>query len=101
MKAKEKGIIRNVDSEGRVVLPVELRKTLHIERKTDLEFLTDGEKIVLQEYVPKIPACISCGNKFGLIEYGETLLCEACIKRFYQKLCKKLSGEAVNLYNPK
>ena len=46
------------DELGRVVIPIELRRTLGIEEKT-LEIYVDGEKIILKKYEP---ACIFCGN---------------------------------------
>ena len=56
---KSTGIVRKVDELGRVVIPIELRRTLGIEEKDALEIYTDNEKIVLKKYEP---ACIFCGN---------------------------------------
>ena len=44
------GITRRVDELGRIVLPIELRKTLGINERDSLEIFVDGEKIVLQKY---------------------------------------------------
>ena len=43
------GIVRKVDELGRVVLPVELRRTLQIEERDSLEISLNGETIILQK----------------------------------------------------
>lgn len=49
---KSTGIIRNVDTLGRVVVPMELRRTLGIQVKDSIEIFVDGESIILQKYNP-------------------------------------------------
>ena len=39
---KSTGIVRKVDELGRVVLPIELRRTLDINEKDSLEIFVDG-----------------------------------------------------------
>lgn len=46
---KSTGIVRKVDELGRVVIPIELRRTLQIEEKDSLEIYVDGEKIILKK----------------------------------------------------
>ena len=45
---KATGIVRKVDELGRIVLPIELRRTLNIEIKDPLEIYVDGESIMLK-----------------------------------------------------
>ncbi|HDX9612850.1 TPA: AbrB/MazE/SpoVT family DNA-binding domain-containing protein [Bacillus toyonensis] len=47
---KNTGIARKVDELGRVVIPVELRRTLGIAEGTALNFHVDGENIVLKKH---------------------------------------------------
>lgn len=47
---KNIGVARKVDELGRVVIPVELRRTLGIVEDTALDFHVDGENIVLRKY---------------------------------------------------
>ncbi|WP_460271918.1 AbrB/MazE/SpoVT family DNA-binding domain-containing protein [Bacillus sp. NEAU-Y102] len=47
---KNTGVARKVDELGRVVIPVELRRTLGIAEGTVLDFYVDGENIVLRKY---------------------------------------------------
>lgn len=49
---KSTGMIRKVDSLGRVVIPAELRNVLGIDKLDPLEIFTDGNKIVIQKYQP-------------------------------------------------
>ena len=45
---KSTGIVRKVDELGRVVLPIELRRTLDIAEKDALEIYVDGATIILK-----------------------------------------------------
>ena len=45
---KSTGIVRGIDSLGRIVLPKELRTTLHLDGDTKLEIFVDGDAIVLK-----------------------------------------------------
>ncbi len=63
---KSTGIVRKVDELGRIVLPVELRKSLNINIKDPLEIFTSNDRIVLQKYEP---ADIFTGEMKDLIEY--------------------------------
>ncbi|MCI4250575.1 AbrB/MazE/SpoVT family DNA-binding domain-containing protein [Bacillus sp. CCB-MMP212] len=47
---KNTGVARKVDELGRVVIPVELRRTLAIAEGTVLDFHVDGENIVLRKH---------------------------------------------------
>ena len=63
---KSTGIVRKVDELGRVVLPIELRRNLHINEKDALEIFVDDEKVILKKYEP---ADIFTGNMDNLIDY--------------------------------
>lgn len=51
---KSTGIVRKVDELGRVVIPIELRRTLDIHEKDAMEIYTDTDKIVLKKYQPNM-----------------------------------------------
>ena len=74
---KATGIVRKVDELGRIVLPIELRRTLDIEERDSLEIYLDGEKIVLQKYEH---ACLFCGSSNGLVQYRGKNVCAQCAK---------------------
>jgi len=68
MSIKSTGIVRKVDELGRIVLPIELRRTLNIAERDTMEIFVDGLSIVLKKYVPE-PTKSSKGKKY---------ICEVC-----------------------
>ena len=63
---KSTGIVRKVDELGRIVLPIELRRTLDIAERDELEIYLDDDKVILKKYEP---SCIFCGSSCGLVTY--------------------------------
>lgn len=49
---KELGVVRKIDSLGRLVIPKEMRKVLHIDIGTPIEFYVDGDGIMLKKHEP-------------------------------------------------
>lgn len=80
---KSTGIVRKVDELGRIVLPIELRRTLGIEEKDRIEIFVDGESIILRKYQP---ACIFCNNAKDIINYKGKNICPDCIRAMTEKL---------------
>ncbi|WAA13999.1 AbrB/MazE/SpoVT family DNA-binding domain-containing protein [Fervidibacillus halotolerans] len=60
---KSTGIVRKVDELGRVVIPIELRRTLGINEKDALEIYVDDDKIVLKKYKPNM-TCVVTGDVY-------------------------------------
>ena len=54
---KATGIVRRVDELGRIVLPIELRRTLDITERDALEIYVEGSSVILKKYRP---SCIFC-----------------------------------------
>lgn len=78
---KSTGIVRKVDELGRIVLPIELRRTLDIDEKDALEIYVDGSSIVLKKYQP---ACLFCGNAKNVTSYKGKNICPACLKELQE-----------------
>lgn len=74
---KSTGIVRKVDELGRIVLPIELRRTMGIDQKDALEIYVDDTTIMLKKYEP---ACIFCGSADGVLEFKGKAICEHCLK---------------------
>lgn len=74
---KSIGIVRKVDELGRVVIPIELRRTLGIEEKDALEIYVDGEHIILKKYEP---ACIFCHDARDIVTYKGKNICNGCLE---------------------
>lgn len=78
---KSTGIVRKVDELGRVVLPIELRRTLDIDIKDSLEIYVENNSIILRKYEP---SCIFCGASEAIKEFKGKNVCSAC----YEELKK-------------
>ena len=72
---KSTGIVRRVDELGRIVLPIELRRTLNIAEKDSLEIYVDGATIVLKKYQP---ACIFCDGAKDVLSFKGKNICAGC-----------------------
>ncbi len=80
---KSTGIVRKVDELGRIVLPIELRRTLDIAEKDSLEIYMDGDSIILRKYQP---ACVFCDSAKDIISYKGKNICSDCIRLMGEKL---------------
>ena len=80
---KSTGIVRKVDELGRIVLPIELRRTLGIEEKDRIEIFVDGESIILRK---DQPACIFCDNAKDIINSKGKNICPDCIRAMTEQL---------------
>jgi transcriptional pleiotropic regulator of transition state genes len=72
---KSTGIVRKVDELGRIVLPIELRRTLDIDIKDSLEIYVDNSSIILKKYEP---ACIFCGDATEITNFKGKNICKNC-----------------------
>lgn len=79
---KSTGIVRKIDDLGRMVIPIELRKTMNINKKDPMEIFVDGNKIILRKYEP---ACIFCGSADDVIEFEGRTICGRCKEKINQK----------------
>lgn len=79
---KATGIVRKVDELGRIVLPIELRRTLDIAERDPLEIYVDGSSIVLTKYQP---ACVFCGDSTDISTYKGKNICAVCLKELSGK----------------
>ena len=66
---KSTGIVRKIDDLGRIVLPIELRRVLDIDKDSSLEIYVD------KKYQP---ACIFCGSSDGVAQYQGRNICAKC-----------------------
>lgn len=72
---KATGIVRQLDTLGRIVVPIELRRTLDLQLKDSVEIYVNGNEIVLKKYHP---TCIFCSNAHDLQQYKGKLICKSC-----------------------
>ena len=80
---KSTGVVRKIDELGRIVLPIEIRKTLDIQQKDALEMFIDEDKIILQKYQP---SCIFCNQVEDIVYFNGKRVCSACIEKMKNQL---------------
>ena len=80
-KMKSTGIVRKVDELGRIVLPIEMRRTLDIAEKDALEIYVEGEDIILHKYQA---ACVFCDSVKEILPYKGRFVCPDCIKKLQE-----------------
>ncbi|MBQ3118690.1 MAG: AbrB/MazE/SpoVT family DNA-binding domain-containing protein [Clostridia bacterium] len=73
---KSTGIVRKVDELGRIVLPIELRRTLDIAEKDSLEIYVDDDRIILRKYEP---TCVFCGSSKDVLSFKGKNICPNCL----------------------
>lgn len=71
------GIVRRVDDLGRIVIPMELRRTLGIHVKDPLSISVDGENIILRKHED---SCAICGSESDTAEIRGRSICSACVR---------------------
>ena len=74
--SKSTGIVREVDKLGRIVLPIELRRTMELESGDAVEIYVEGNRVILEKYRP---SCIFCGNSEDVTEFMGKNVCSSCI----------------------
>ena len=79
---KATGIVRKVDELGRIVLPIELRRTLEIEERDPLEIYVEEDRIVLKKYRP---SCIFCGSADTTVNFKGKPICKKCSRELSNK----------------
>lgn len=75
---KSTGIIRKVDELGRIVLPIELRRTMDIAERDELEIFIENDRVVLQKYEP---SCVFCGSSQNLRNFCGKNVCQECVEK--------------------
>lgn len=73
---KSTGVVRKVDKLGRIVFPIELRRTLDIAEDDPMEIYVEGELIILKKYEP---TCIFCGEGKNVSNYKGKNICKSCL----------------------
>ena len=74
---KSTGIVRKVDELGRIVLPIEMRRTLDIGEKDALEIYVEGSSVILKKYQP---SCVFCDATKDITVFKGKNICPKCLK---------------------
>lgn len=80
---KSTGVVRKLDELGRIVIPIELRRTMDIGLRDTLEIFVEDDKIILKKYHP---ACIFCNDARDVIRYKDKLICKHCLAQLKSEM---------------
>jgi transcriptional pleiotropic regulator of transition state genes len=73
---KATGIVRKVDELGRIVVPIELRRSLGIGDRDAVEMFLDENNIIIRKHQP---SCVFCGSTDDTVEFKQKIVCKNCI----------------------
>ena len=79
---KSTGVVRKVDELGRIVLPVEFRRTLEIADKDKVEMSLEGDVILLRKHAE---ACVLCADMKNLRVFKNKTICAQCIEELMRE----------------
>ena len=72
---KNSGIVRQLDTLGRIVLPIEMRRSLDLKEKDGVEITIDGDQIILRKAMVK---CVFCGSTESIRAFHGKMICDKC-----------------------
>lgn len=76
------GIVRRVDDLGRIVIPMELRRSLGINVKDPMSISVEGERIILEK---SKDVCVICGNPEDIKTVKDRSICAQCVEQIKAK----------------
>ncbi len=71
------GIVRRVDDLGRIVIPMELRRTLGIMVKDPMAIYVEGDRIILEKHKD---VCTICGSPNDISQIKGRPVCADCMQ---------------------
>lgn len=83
-------LCRPVDALGRIVIPMEIRRSVGIREGTLVDIRTSGKHIIMQKYRE---GCTECGELPIAVELQGIKLCKRCVKKINAKSQEKSKTE--------
>ncbi|MDF2924875.1 MAG: hypothetical protein K0R57_3789 [Paenibacillaceae bacterium] len=81
------GIVRELDSLGRIVIPKETRDLLGIRLEDPVEFFSDDNSIIVRRY--RSNCCIFCLESDDVILFREHLVCRKCMVEVLEQAAER------------
>ncbi len=80
MSVLEKRGVRQIDALGRVVIPIDVRRSLDMKIGDNVEFFVDSSQnsVTIKKYVD---SCTFCGSHEKLRIFENKSVCKNCIKK--------------------
>ena len=82
---KSTGIVRRLDELGRIVLPMETRRSYDMNPKDAIEIFTNEDSIILKKYQAH---CVFCSSVDSLLDFKDKKICKECLKKALNELVK-------------
>ncbi len=79
---KPSGIVRRIDELGRIVLPIEMRRTMGLEERDPVEICLCEDSVVLKKYQP---TCVFCSAKDDLLDFRGKRVCHRCLSEMKEQ----------------
>jgi len=77
------GIVRRVDDLGRIVIPMELRRTLGIKVKDPMAIFVEGDRIILTKHKDACAICGASGTE--IVDVKGRPVCVDCVSAIKKK----------------
>lgn len=74
--------LRTIDNVGRIVIPMDLRRTLDIQDFTELRLYREGNRIIMEKNRPQ---CSLCRSEENLVPFHKKYICEKCLTELRSK----------------
>lgn len=81
------GVIKKIDSLGRITIPMEFRKILNISAEDFLEISTDDRNIIIRKHEN---SCVFCDSKINIIKFNGHAICPDCIAQLSENILRAL-----------
>lgn len=88
------GIVRELDSLGRIVIPKETRDLLGIRLEDPIEFFVDENTIIVRRY--KSNCCLFCLESGDLVHFRNQLVCRSCMREVLEQAVSQSSPAAAS-----
>ena len=77
MEKKLTGVIRDIDSQGRIVIPKCLRIAINLHEGDSIELFTDGRQIICQKHQT---GCVFCNGMDDIRKIHGVQVCRKCAR---------------------
>jgi transcriptional pleiotropic regulator of transition state genes len=74
--------IRKIDNLGRIVIPMDMRRTLEISQWTDLRFSLEQGRIIIEKATPQ---CTFCSETENLRPFQDKFICPTCLAKLKEE----------------
>lgn len=79
-------IVKKIDSVGRIVIPMELRNSLHWKSNDEIELIEKDDCLVLKSHIIKQGRCAVCGGREKLLSIDGINICLDCAEKISEKM---------------